>query len=64
MLWNWQLPDWPQFTFDEACLRDAEARFLKGVGVVVGSMRHLDGEARQEIVVELISQEMVDSSAI
>src|ERR1700740_1082584 len=64
MLWNWQLSDWTQFAFDEARLRDAEARFLKGAGVVVGSMRHLDGEARQEIVIELISQEMVDSSAI
>lgn len=64
MLWNWQLSDWPHFAFDEACLRDAEARFLKGAGVVVGSMYHLGGEARQGIVIELISQEMVDSSAI
>ena len=64
MLWNWQLSDWPRFVFNEAALRDAEARFLKGSGVVVGSMHHLDGEARQGIVIELISQEMVDSSAI
>lgn len=64
MLWNWQLSDWTQFTFDEAGLRDAETRFLKGAGVVVGSMHHLDGEARHGVVVELISQEMVDSSAI
>lgn len=27
-------------------------------------MHHLDGEVRQGIVIELISQEMVDSSAI
>ena len=64
MLWNWQLSDWTQFTFDADSLRDAEVRFLKGAGVVVGSMHHLDGEARQGIVIELISQEMVDSSAI
>ena len=64
MLWNWQLSDWTQFTLDEARLRDAETRFLRGAGVVVGSMHHLDGEARHGIVVELISQEMVDSSAI
>ncbi len=64
MLWNWQLPDWTRFSFDDARLRDAEARFLKGAGVIVGSMYHLDGDARQGIVIELISQEMVDSSAI
>jgi len=64
MAWNWQLSDWTRFAFDEERLRDAEARFLKGSGVVVGSMHHLDGDARQGMVVELISQEMVDSSAI
>src|SRR3546814_3183238 len=72
MLWNWQLSDWPAFSFDAALLREAEERFLKGAGVVVGSMHHLDGDARKGIVIELISQEMielisqemVDSSAI
>jgi len=64
MLWNWQLADWPNFRFDASRLRDAETRFLKGAGVVVGAMHHIDGDARQGIVVELISQEMVDSSAI
>ena len=64
MLWNWQFSDWPRFSFDQVRLRDAEERFLKGSGVIVGSMHHLDGEARQGIVIELISQEMVDSSAI
>ena len=64
MRWNWQLSDWTKFTFNEAGLRDAEARFLKGAGIVVGSMHYLNGEARQRIVVELISREMVDSSAI
>lgn len=64
MLWNWQLSDWPQFTFDPVPLADGEARFLKGAGVVVGSMHHLDGKTRHGLIIELISQEMVDSSAI
>lgn len=64
MKWNWQLSDWTRFAFDEGRLRDAESRFLKGAGIVIGSMHHLDGEARHGIVIELISQEMVDSSAI
>lgn len=64
MLWNWQLSDWPHFKYDLAQLRHAEERFLKGAGVIVGTMHHLDGEARQGVVIELISQEMVDSSAI
>ena len=64
MLWNWQLSDWPNFNFEERKLRAAEARFLRDAGVIVGSMHHLDGEARQGIIISVISQDMVDSSAI
>lgn len=64
MLWNWRLSDWTQFAFDAANLRDAEARLLKGAGIVIGSMHHLAGEKRQSFVIEQISKEIVDSSAI
>ncbi|MBS1032990.1 Fic family protein [Gluconobacter cerinus] len=64
MRWNWQLPDWPHFQFEKSRLRDAETQFLKGAGVVVGAMQHLDKDASQQLVVQMISQEMVESSAI
>lgn len=64
MIWNWQRSDWPRFTYEPANLINAETRFLKGAGIVVGSMHHLDGDIRQGLVIELIAQEMVDSSAI
>ena len=64
MRWNWQLPDWPHFTYDAARYRVAEERFLKGAGVVIGTLHHLDGDARQGFAIELIAGEMVDSSAI
>src|SRR3546814_1193579 len=64
MRWNWQQADWPDFSYDAARLRGAEERFLKSAGVVVGAMHHLDGDQRQGLTVDLISQEVVDSSAI
>jgi Fic family protein len=64
MRWNWQLSDWPEFTYSPARLQGAEARFLKGSGVVVGAMHHIDDGARRGLAIELISQEVVDSSAI
>ncbi|GBR68484.1 Fic family protein [Gluconobacter kanchanaburiensis] len=64
MRWNWQRPDWPQFQFEKSHLREAETQFLKGSGVVVGAMQHLDKDANQQLIVQLISQEMVESSAI
>lgn len=64
MRWNWQLPDWPEFRFDPDRLRAAEEQFLKGSGVVIGALHHLDSDARDGLTIELISQEVVDNSAI
>lgn len=64
MQWNWELSDWPDFQYDAARLRSAEERFLKGAGVVVGALHHLDEDAKTGLAIQLISQEVVDSSAI
>ena len=32
MRWNWQQPDWPNFTYDAQRLRSREDRFLRGAG--------------------------------
>lgn len=64
MRWNWQLPDWPDFRFDADRIRASEEQFLKGSGVVIGALHHLDADARDGLTIELISQEVVDSSAI
>ena len=64
MQWNWQQTDWPKFTYDAGQLRNAERQFLKCAGVVVGAMHHLDGEQKQGLTIDLISQEAIDSSAI
>ncbi|NML96011.1 Fic family protein [Novosphingobium olei] len=64
MRWNWQLPDWPDFAFDAAPLRAAEERFLRGSGVIVGALLHVDGAEREALTIDLIAQETIDSSAI
>lgn len=64
MRWNWQQPDWPDFTYDAQLLRGRENQFLKGAGVLVGVLSHLDAGDRQVLSIELLAQEAVDSSAI
>ncbi|TPE60479.1 Fic family protein [Sandaracinobacter neustonicus] len=64
MRWNWQRPEWPDFQYDATRLRPAEASFLKGAGIVVGTLHHLDGDTRRAFTIEIISQETVDTSAI
>ncbi|WP_371931247.1 DUF4172 domain-containing protein [Nioella sp. MMSF_3534] len=47
--WLWQLPDWPQFTWDEQDLTSLEKRFLTGSGRLVGASAHLDEKDRDDL---------------
>ena len=49
MRWNWQQPDWPNFSYDASRLRSREDQFLKGAGVLLGAMTHLDADDRQNL---------------
>jgi Fic family protein len=64
MIWNWQHPDWPNFTWDPTKIAGAEDQFLLGSGVVIGSVKHLDEQEHQHLLVELMSGEAVTTSKI
>jgi Fic family protein len=64
MRWNWQRPEWPNFTWNRARLAKAEAQFLLGTGIFVGAVRHLDAGDRDELAVEAMSAEAVTTSEI
>ncbi len=64
MKWNWQQPDWPRFSWSPARLAKAEEQFLVGGGVILGAVSHLDGESRDRLTVESMSEEAVTSSEI
>jgi Fic family protein len=64
MTWNWQQPDWPRFTWHKTRLAEAEQQFLIGAGTLVGTMKHLVGEERDQITIEAISAEAVTTSEI
>ena len=53
MRWNWQLSDWPDFRFDADRIRASEEQFLKGSGIVIGALHHLDADARDVLTIEL-----------
>lgn len=64
MHWNWQQSDWPDFRWNEKTFAKAEAAFLRGAGVLVGSAKHLDEDARQQLVVDAMSVEALTTSEI
>ena len=64
MSWNWQQQDWPEFRWNRARLEKAEEQFLLGGGVLVGAVKHLPEEDRQQLTVDAMSTEAVTTSEI
>ena len=64
MTWNWEQPDWPEFSWSAARLRLAEDQFLIEGGLVVGVLRHLTVEEREQHIVESIGAEAGATSQI
>lgn len=64
MPWNWQQPDWPQFTHDPDALAPLEAAFLHEAGVFIGAARHLTDHDRALLTVELLGREALTTSEI
>lgn len=64
MKWNWQKPDWPNFTYKTDDLERAEQDLLHSSGVLFGAYKHLAGEDRDRLKVELISSEALKTSEI
>jgi Fic family protein len=64
MTWNWQLADWPHFTYSREAMTAIEAGFLKNAGVIVGALEHVPAPERTKLTLNLIAQETLDNSAI
>lgn len=62
--WNWQQEDWPNFAYDQKKLENLEREYLKESGVSVGVMKHLSKQDHTELIVELISNEAINTSEI
>lgn len=63
-LWNWQLEDWPHFTYDVECVSDLETEFLKKSGESFGIAKHLNEDEKKDITIQMISNEALKTSEI
>lgn len=64
MVWNWTLPDWPDFRYDPAALELFEQRFLLSSGELLGAVHHVGPSEREQLRIELLSEEAMQTSAI
>lgn len=64
MIWNWQRPNWPNFTYDVTALEPFEKEFLLRSGEFVGAYRHINEDDKNLIRIDLIVDEAMKTSEI
>ncbi|MEI6715966.1 MAG: Fic family protein [Verrucomicrobiota bacterium] len=64
MQWNWQHPNWPTFSYQPERLLKLEAEFLREAGVCIGALKHVSESDKEQLIVELISEEALKTSEI
>jgi len=64
MLWNWQLPDWPRFTYDANQIAQQERQFLLRAGSTSAFLKNIQKEEYDHFVIEILSSEGLESSRI
>jgi len=64
MVWNWQLPDWPEFLYDASSIVSLEKLFLQGAGGAFAVLKHMDDEQKRQFIVEILCIEGLKSAEI
>jgi Fic family protein len=62
--WNWKHKNWPQFIFDTDALKTLEMEFLKNTGAVVGILKYVNDDEKEDFLVEVLSNEAMNTSEI
>lgn len=64
MLWNWELPDWPDFNYTRELIAENEKQFLLSMGSSLAFLKNISETDYHQFTVEILSAEGVDSSKI
>ena len=63
-IWNWLLKNWPHFTYDTEALKELELAFSQNSGMVLGVLKHINDDSRDDLLVEILSDEAMKTSEI
>lgn len=64
MKWNWQLPNWPHFSYDPDPIAQKEQKFLMGIGGASAYLKLVGEKESSQFVVEILNLEGLESSRI
>lgn len=64
MPWNWELPEWPKFSYNPDLIIEKERRFLLSIGQACASIKNLSSSDYSHFVIEILTSEGEESSKI
>ena len=64
MTWNWQQPNWPQFTYDSEAIKPLEATFLSESGTLKGALKYLNSADKEQLIIDHLAQEALKTTEI
>lgn len=62
--WNWLHKKWPHFTYHKEVIEQLELDFSKNTGLVLGAIKHIEGVSKNDLLVEILSEEAIKTSEI
>ena len=64
MIYNWQKPEWPNFTYSLEQIEDLLFEYMSHVGQLDGYLKGLDRNEQIETVIQIMVAEAIKSSEI
>lgn len=64
MPWNWELPEWPRFTYQKDKIAAKEREFLIGTGKTSAVINNISEEDGKQFIIEIMSLEGIESAKI
>lgn len=64
MRWNWQLPNWPHFTYEKDAVSQQEREFLLQMGTNFVYLKNSESDVYNQFVVEILTIEGIETSRI
>ena len=62
--WNWLQKNWPHFTYDLDALTYLEYQFLENNGTLIGVLKHVKNDSKDDLLVDILIDEAIKTSEI
>ncbi len=63
-MYNWQMPEWPNFNYNPQLIEDQFLNFIQQLGLLNGLLKSIDTKQQTDTLIELLSKEASKTAAI